>query len=264
MKATAALWRSVVVPVEHGGWGFLGEPILLGLCLAPTASGVALAAAVVAAFLARQPLRLALLDRRRGTRHARTLVAQRAALSFSVLAMALVLLALVLSGPAFWPAVALGLLPGALAVVSDARGTSREAVPEVAGAVALATSAPAIALAGGVSSAVALGAWALLALRAWTSILYVRARLRLDRGRPAGVRTVLVVHVFAVLGAVALVALGHAPRLAVVAFVLFLARAAHGLSSWRPPLRPQALGFRELGFGLAAIVLLVAGYRAAL
>lgn len=28
--------RTVALPAEHGGWGFLFEPIVLGLLLAPT------------------------------------------------------------------------------------------------------------------------------------------------------------------------------------------------------------------------------------
>ena len=43
--------------------------------------------------------------------------------------------------------------------------------------------------------------------------------------------------------------------------VLLLLRAGRGLSPRRPPLRPKALGFRELGWGLATLVLLALGYR---
>jgi hypothetical protein len=28
-------WRAVALPTEHGSWSFVGEPILLGLLLAP-------------------------------------------------------------------------------------------------------------------------------------------------------------------------------------------------------------------------------------
>ena len=37
--------------------------------------------------------------------------------------------------------------------------------------------------------------------------------------------------------------------------------AARGLSRWRRPVRPQVLGFQELGYGLLTLVLLVIGYR---
>src|SRR5512136_2263107 len=63
--------KAVALPAEHGGWGFLAEPVILGLVLAPSAAGVCLALAALAAFLARHPLRLLLLDRRKGTRYPR-------------------------------------------------------------------------------------------------------------------------------------------------------------------------------------------------
>jgi len=56
-------WRTVVLPREHGGWSLIAEPALLGLLVAPSWAGVALALAGLVAFLARQPLRLFLVDR---------------------------------------------------------------------------------------------------------------------------------------------------------------------------------------------------------
>jgi len=47
----------------------------------------------------------------------------------------------------------------------------------------------------------------------------------------------------------------------VAALVLLLLRAVHGLSARRPRLRPQALGFREMAWGLVTLVLLAVGYR---
>ncbi len=58
--------RSVAVPSEHGGWGLTLEPGLLGLLVAPGAAGVCLAVAAFVAFLARTPLKVVLVDRRRG------------------------------------------------------------------------------------------------------------------------------------------------------------------------------------------------------
>ena len=67
--------KAVAVPNEHGGWGMLAEPLLLGLVVAPTVAGGGLALAAVAAFLLRHPLKIALSDWRRNTRYPRTAVA---------------------------------------------------------------------------------------------------------------------------------------------------------------------------------------------
>jgi hypothetical protein len=257
-------WKTVAVPVEHGGWGFLVEPLVLGLFLAPSAAGVCLAAATVAAFLVRHPLRLVLMDRRRGTRYPRTGLAARAALGYAALALAFVVPAFLLARSPFWPPAVLAAPAALLALSYDARGRSREALPEAAGAVALAASAPAVALAGGLSGGAASGAWALLALRGVTAILYVRARLRLDRGLPANRAQALVAHAGALACAAGLAMAGWGPWLGALALALLLLRAAHGLSSRRPELRPKALGFREMGWGLAFLVLLILGYRAGL
>ena len=104
-------------------------------------------------------------------------------------------------------------------------------------------------------------AWALLSLRAITSVLYVRARIRLDRGLAAGPGLVLAGHAAALAAAAALARSAGAPWLAAVAFLVLLARAAWGLSSRRRRVRPQALGFQELGFGLLTLALLAFGYR---
>ena len=61
-----SLWRAVAVPSEHGGWGLTLEPVLLGLLVGFSWSGMAIGAATFLAFLVRTPLKLALVDRRRG------------------------------------------------------------------------------------------------------------------------------------------------------------------------------------------------------
>lgn len=259
---TAAIaWKPVALPVEHGGWGFLAEPVVLGLVLAPSRAGACLALAALAGFLARHPLRLWLLDRRRRVRHPRTALAERFFLAYSTLALLLLSAAFALASGAFWPALLAAAPAALLALAFDASGRSRDALPELAGAVALGASATAIALAGGAASVVAWGAWALVALRAVTSVLYVRARIRLDRGLPAGPGLVLAGHAAALALAAALAGSDAAPWLAAGAFAVLLARAAWGMSSLRRRVRPQVVGFQELGYGVLTLLLLVAGYR---
>ena len=51
-------WRSIAIPAEHGGWGMLFGPILLGLLVVPSMTAVFLAVLYIAAFLARTPLKI--------------------------------------------------------------------------------------------------------------------------------------------------------------------------------------------------------------
>jgi hypothetical protein len=258
---TRVPWKAVALPAEHGGWGLLAEPALVGLVLAPSGAGVCLGFAALAGFLARHPLRLWFLDRRRKTRYPRTALAEIVFSGYVVLAGLLVAAAAVLAPSPFWPALAVAAPIGLSALVFDALGRSREAFPESVGAVALGASATAIALAGGAPATLAWGAWALLALRAVTSVSYVRARIRLDRGVAAGPWAVHVGHAVALAAATGLALAGWAPGLAVVVFLILLLRSAWGLSSWRRPVRPRTLGFKELGYGVLTVALLAIGYR---
>src|SRR5688500_17242683 len=76
--------RIVALPVEHGGWGLLGEPLVLALVLAPSRAGFAIAAACVAGFLLHNPLKLVLADLRRGARYPRTGLAMRVAAAYAL------------------------------------------------------------------------------------------------------------------------------------------------------------------------------------
>jgi hypothetical protein len=251
----------VALPAEHGGWGFLVEPAALGLVLAPSGAGVCLALAALVGFLARHPLRLRLLDHRKHARYPRTALAERFFSLYASLALLLLAAAFSLARAPFWPALVVAAIIGIVALAFDAVGRSREVLPETAGAVALGASATAIALAGGAPASLAWGAWALLALRAVTSVLYVRARIRLDRGLAAGPRAVLSGHLVALAAAAGLASAGWAPWLAPAVFFILLSRAAWGLSSWRRPVRPQTLGLQELGYGILTLGLLAVGYR---
>jgi len=256
--------KAVALPAEHGGWSFLAEPAILGLTLAPSAAGICLALAALAGFLARHPLKLVLMDRRRGVRHQRTALAEGVFAGLGGLASLLVAIACFLDPTPFWLPLVVAAPIGLAAVAFDALGHSRDAAAETAGAVALGASATAIALAGGAPAASAWGAWALLALRAVTSVLYVRARLRMDRGRSAGPRAVHVGHAAALAAAVGLAAAGLAPWLAPAVFLVLLARSGWGLSPRRRSVRPQALGWQEVGYGVLSLVLFAVGYRVGL
>jgi hypothetical protein len=256
--------KSVALPVEHGGWGMLGEPLLAGLVLAPTVEGAGLAVAAVGAFLARHPLKLALGDVRRAVRYPRTALALRVAGIYGAVAVAGLLVAAWRAPVATWIPLLVAAPLGAVQLWYDARLQGRQLVPEIFGGVALGATASSLLLAGGWAVGPALAVWLLLAAKAVAAVLYVRARLRRDRGQPASRGPALATHAVALAGSLGLAIVGWAPRLAVAAFTILLARAVHGLSSGHRVVRPQAVGFAELGFGLLTTALLAAGYAARL
>ncbi|MFN8376296.1 MAG: YwiC-like family protein [Anaerolineae bacterium] len=262
MKVETALrLKSVALPAEHGGWAFLYEPILAGLLLAPSAAGFLLSLSALGVFLIHQPLKIAVKDRLKGKRYLRTQWAERFAALYVLLALAGCLLAYLSVGTVFLPPILLAVPFAAVQLYYDASNRGREGVAEICGAVALSALAPALTLIAGWTLAEALGLWLILAARAVTSILYVRVRLRLEKGKPVDTRVAVGSHVAAALLFAVLATLAFTPKLAVVAFVVLLARAAHGLSRYRRPTPAKHIGFQEVGFGLLTVLLTVAGYK---
>jgi hypothetical protein len=246
--------RSVVIPTEHGSWAFLAEPVALGLLVAPSPAALLVAAAAIGAFFARRPLRILVTDRREGRRTPRTALARRAFALLALAAAGALAGAVQLSRGPVLLAVGLAAPFAAAALAFDLARRTREAAAEVAAALALGAVAPAAVLAAGFGTAPALALWAILAARAVPSILYVRARLRLDRGEPAHVTGALAAHVVAVLCVAALALASLGPWLAMAAMVGLALRAWIGLSPGRPRLAVKQLGASEIVAGALTVV----------
>jgi hypothetical protein len=250
--------RLVVLPTEHGGWSFLFEPVLLGLLVASSWAGGLVALAAVAALLARQPLKLFVSDRQRGKPYPRTHLAERAFAVLTLVAVAALAGAWAITQGRLWPALAAAAPLAAVGLAFDIGKRSREVGAELAAAVALGATATAIGLAGGMRPELAFGLWGVLAARTIPTVLFVRARLRLEKGQRSRIALAMGAHVAAITGVVVLVYGGFAPRFATWAMVLLAARAALGLSAWRPRWKTWQLGVSEIVFG-AVTVLCAAG-----
>ena len=249
--------RTVALPVEHGAWGFLLEPALLGLLVAWSGAGVALVVAALAALLLQTPLSLALGDIRRGRRYPRTRLAGRVALLYAFVLVVALVAAIASAGTLAIVVPALLAVPLALTQLRfDAYGRARELLPETAGALAMNALAACIAVAAGWGLVPALGLWALLAARTVPTIVYVRSRLRLERGHEVATAWVWITHLAAVMGVAIAVALADLAWFALVPFAVLTARAALGVSRSRVTVAAKVIGFRELGFGVATTVLL--------
>jgi len=249
--------RSVALPAEHGGWGLTLEPGLLGLLVAPSSAGFAIALAAMVAFLARTPVKLALVDRRRGRVLDRTRLATRVALAELAVLATLVLIAVTTAGAPFWaPLVVAAPLIGVEAWY-DVRSRGRRLVPEVAGAVAVCSVAPMIVLADGGSAGPAYGLWLVLAARVATSIPHVRDRVAELHGRPEVPRQSVVADGIAV--ALAAMAVGVDPQLLAGALAVGAVIVIQRASALRPTPPAVVLGMRQLGLGLAVVVVTTLG-----
>lgn len=181
--------RTVAIPAEHGGWSLTLEPILLGLLVSPSFAGLAIGGAALLLFLARTPIRIALVDRFRQRRLPRTATAERVAVTELVAAVALGAFAIVTAEAAFWwPLVAAGPLV-LVELAYDVRSRSRRLIPELAGSASMAAVAAVIALAGGSGTAVAAGLWCVAAARAVAAVGFVRTQLRRGKQQPFSVGT---------------------------------------------------------------------------
>jgi hypothetical protein len=253
--------RPIALPVEHGGWGFLGAPIVLGLWVAPSVAGVWLGLAALGAFLMRQPLKLALGDQQRGRRYPRTVWAERFVALYGASALTALLIAWLTTAHPFWLPLLLAVPFAIVQLRYDLLKQSRSLLAEICGANALGALAPAIALCGGWRMTPAFLLWLLLALKATSAIIYVRARIRLARGVPAGRAPVYLTHAAALSLVVGLAAIDLVPWLAGAAFGVLLLRAVLGLLPRSLEMPTVIVGMQELGMSLLTVSGIAVGFQ---
>ncbi len=254
--------RKLVMPVEHGGWGILLEPIVLGLVAAPSRGGFLVALAAVAAFFARQPLKIALVDRTRGKSYPRTRVALATALLIALAGAAAFALAVAVAGWALAIPLAVAAPLALVQIVYDARNDSRRLLPELSGAIAMSGVVASIALADGAALAAAAALWAVMLGRAIPAILYIRARVLGERTGAAFGPWPVASHLVALGGGIALYASGIAPLVVPIAFAVLLARCAVGVSPLRKAASARRVGFTEIGYGTATILAIAIAHAA--
>jgi hypothetical protein len=247
--------RPLALPTEHGGWGFLFEPLVLALLVAFSGGGLLIAAAFICGFLTRQPLKLALQDALRKRSYPRTRWCWIFAASYGAGALTFLGAAVAVSGWVVLIPICLVVPLGVTQIFYDANNRSRALLPELGGVVAISSSAAAIALAGGMRVIPAFVLSAIIIARSVPSIAWVRTLIQRSHGETASGWPALLLHLVAVIAVAAI-----APALAVAAMAILLARAIWGLM--RPVPAAKTIGWREIGWGTLTIGLVAAGYLA--
>lgn len=241
--------KAILLPVEHGGWGLTLEPVVAGLIVAFSLPGLAIGLAIVTAFLARQPLRIAIRP---------TGSVERARIALTVLAVESGLIAGFALVAAIHEVTAAGIVLLAASPLAvfllwrDRERRSRDLVAEIAAALFMSSGSVAIVLAGGGKALTAAALGLLIAARSVGAILHVRERVGARRGRPVSRAVPIGFHVVSLGLAVAVVAMNVANLLVVAAFVILLGRTLFPVM----PADASKLGWSEVRSGLVALVLI--------
>jgi hypothetical protein len=238
----------------------LFEPALAGLILAPSLAAPFVLLLFVGSFLVRHPLKFLIGDIRQGRRLPRTTLAfQFAAIYGAIAALGLTGMVLTASSAAFLPLIIVVPLVIYL-IAQDVLRQSRDLVPELTAAFTLASSITVFALAGLWSSTTAFALWAVMIARLIPSVLYVRSRLRLEKGKQYSPFASAASHIVAVLVLSALWSYGLASILTVLMAVFLTGRAVYGLSRYRKVLKAKVIGMWEVGYGVLYALSIVLGF----
>ncbi len=252
--------RGVVLPVEHGSWGFLFESLVAAVAVAPSFSSVWISLMVIGAFLVRQPLKIFLTDYFAKRNLPQTAAALKFILIYGTIFLCGLAGSLIFAKlESFVPF--LFVSPFAVyQIYCDVSRQSRQLLPELTGVVAISSSAPVIALAGGWTFPAALALWAIFVARLIPSILYVRNRLRLEKDKDFTLLDVLAAH-FIAIGAIGILAgNGFASKLTLAMFIVLFFRAAIGLSPFRRKVKAMKIGVWEVIYGVLTVLSVIIGY----
>lgn len=252
--------KTIALPIEHGSWGFVFEPLTAGLLIAFTPSAFWIVLLVVGAFLTRQPLKVLLNARQANRALPQTPVAQKfIAFYGAIFTVGLAGTLYFISASALTPF--LFILPlAAYQIYCDGSRKSRQLLPELTGAVAVSSSVSVIALAAGWTFPAAIALWAIFVARLIPSILYVRNRLLLEKGKSFSAIVPGVSHVAALALVGALAIYGLSPLLTVLMFAVLLGRGVIGLSKYRSKIKAMRIGVWEVVYGTLTALSVVIGY----
>jgi hypothetical protein len=251
--------RSVAMPTEHGGWGFTLEPILLGLLVAPSASGWEISAAALGIFLARRPVKIFSSDLVRRRWLPRSTVALVFSIIFGGLAIAGVVGAFVTTQGPFLIPVALAAPFAFVALRADAHSRSHALLAELSGAIAMGATVAAITVSSGWDLLPSLGLWLVLAARDVAAIVLVRGQVRRSKGKLVDTTKIYLAQAGSVTVIAIVAALGVVPWLSVVAVGLVGIVAVISLN--RSPIPAKTIGWTQMVLGLAVVLVTAAGFH---
>ncbi|HVU27132.1 MAG TPA: YwiC-like family protein [Verrucomicrobiae bacterium] len=265
MKTAATAFRTVsarkiiklILPKEHGSWSLALEPVMLGLLVAPSAAGSALAVAALAGFFLRRPLKSLFCE---------PSAAHRQWMIFCVVVLIIVAIAGLWAAAKFvgaenlWP-----LIPAALAGLAfawfDSRNEARAEAAELAGAIAFGILPAAFGALAGWSAMASVALALVMLVRSVPTVMFVRTYMRLKKGRTTTRVPALIAAGAGLLLTIALVLTRLAPWAAAM-FAFLIAVLTFGLlGDHRPRLAAKTVGLIEMTLGATMVLTLAVAWK---
>jgi hypothetical protein len=235
--------RRTLLPREHGAYAQLGAPLVAALVMrAPTLAAGWLAAAAIAAFLANEPLLVALGHRGRRARELDGARAWRRLGVLGIVALGAGIAGLALANTGARVAAGAAALPAAALLVLGVRRAQHSLAGEVMAAIALPALAVPVAIASGTAHADAVIVWLAWSLGFAASVVAVHRVIARHRAPAARLDRVLAAALVAVL--VAICGVAGVTALALVAAPLLASSAALVVKP------PRASHLRAIGVAL--------------
>ncbi|GEM_PF-5735203 len=254
--------RGVLWPAEHGAWGLIAEPVLLGICLRASAASFAVGVFCFSAFLFRTPLVRVLKAQRLSSPDPHAVQVHRMlwiCTGFMILSGAT---ALYLSGAAWFITLSPAAVLGGWALYAQSRGKTRKLGPEIAAGAALAFPLAGMLSAGGVDRGITNTLTLLLALKTILGILFVREQIRRFHDRKPKVNRMLWIQTMALAGIGLWWQLGPLPGIGCAAMGFLWCRTM--ILSNLPVKSAKQVGWLEVAFSIGFVAMLGVGLQGCL
>jgi hypothetical protein len=237
-----------MLPVSHGSWAFVIEPLSLALWAAWSSEGLILALGAFSAFLAHQPMRLLLNNGFQKT------VFITAFLFTSLSAVSIIYFLQYADTYSIWMiSAAVVLMP--VFLVMDFQGNGKNILAEIIVPFTISLLAAAIFLVRNQNIYYAVSFLILLLSRSIPTVFYVRAQVRIIKGSIYGVSGLLISHLLSLIIIVILIRDNLLPAAVVIAVIFLLLRCCIFIFPLKNRLSVRQLGLSEFIFGIFFVLI---------
>jgi hypothetical protein len=237
-----------ILPLSHGSWAFVLEPLILALWVSWSFNGFILSFGAVFAFLAHQPLRSLVIQGY-----------QKSVLIFSLIFifLAAVFIIFFMVNSSFYPNLLLSIafLLMIIFLFMDLSGNTKSLIAEILVPIAISVMATVVFITKKGSFLYSAAFFVLLLTRSLPTIYYVRAQVRIIKGKNYDNKSLVLSHMLSFLMILVFVYGKLIPGLALIPITLLLLRCCIFILPMKNYLSIKQLGASEFLFGILFVVI---------